>query len=81
VTHFAPAFDAGSELNDEQCQSIPGPFCGGNGGMDENGVVHIHSGIHGVGDLLPSRWDWNNPVARIRVHRLAPGDATEEPTP
>ncbi len=81
ITHFAPAFDAGSELNDEQCGSIPGPHCGGNGGLDENGVIHIHNGIHGTGELSPSRRDWNNPVARVRIHGEPVPGTVEEPTP
>jgi hypothetical protein len=64
---FSPALDAGTEVNDELCASIPGPDCGGNGGEDEGFVVHVHSGIHGIGHLIPARRDWRNPVARVRV--------------
>src|SRR5262249_15876103 len=35
LTLYSPAYDAGSEVNDELCASIPGPFfdeCGGPGG-------------------------------------------------
>ena len=75
---FSPAYDAGSEVNDELCASIPGPFfteCGGPGGGaavsgGEEGYVHIHAGIHGIGDLEASRRDWRNPVARITIRRL-----------
>jgi len=74
----SPAYDAGSEGNDERCASIPGPEfveCGGPGGGgkpegDEEGYVHIHAGIHGIGDLLPEVRDWRNPVARIVVRRV-----------
>ncbi|MGH8760210.1 MAG: hypothetical protein ACREVW_11970, partial [Burkholderiales bacterium] len=67
----------GSERNDELCASIPGPEfaeCGGPGGGgkpegDEEGYVHIHAGIHGIGDLPPEVRDWRNPVARIVVRR------------
>ena len=31
------------------------------------GFVHIHSGIHGTGDLSPAEWDWQNPVVEIAV--------------
>jgi len=40
-------------------------------GTAENFVVHIHSGIHGVGggvptsNLNPATRDWRNPVAKI----------------
>ena len=74
----SPAYDAGSERNDEFCASIPGPGfaeCGGPGGGgqpqgDEEGYVHIHAGIHGIGDLRPEVRDWRNPVARIVVRRV-----------
>ncbi len=80
VSFFAVAYDAGSERNDEQCESIPGPGfpeCGGDGGGlmpsgGEEGFVHVHQGIHGVGDLLPSVRDWRNPVAHVTVLRLRP---------
>ncbi len=75
---MAPAYDSGSEINDELCASIPGPDfseCGGPGGGGmpsggEEGFVHIHSGIHGVGDFSSARRDWNNPVARVVIHRV-----------
>ncbi len=73
-----PAYDAGSEQNDELCASIPGPFfveCGGPGGGaavvgNEEGFVHIHAGIHGIGDLDESQRDWRNPVAMISIRRI-----------
>ncbi len=74
VSYNLYAYDAGSEINDERCASIPGPDfteCGGAGGgaapgMGE-GFVHIHNGIHGVGDLDPSTRDWRSPVAIIVI--------------
>ena len=70
-TYFARSYDAGSENNDELCVSIPGPptLCNGEGvsAEDGEGFVHIHSGIHGVGDLEPSAYDWNDPVAKIVI--------------
>ncbi|MGH9908959.1 MAG: spondin domain-containing protein [Pyrinomonadaceae bacterium] len=78
LTLFSPAYDAGSERNDELCASIPGPFfaeCGGPGGGaapagDEEGFAHIHAGIHGIGNLMASRRDWRNPVARVIIRRI-----------
>lgn len=78
ATHFAPAYDSGSERNDETCASIPGPFfaeCGGPGGGaapvgGEEGYVHIHAGVHGIGDIDPALRDWRNPVARIVIRRV-----------
>jgi hypothetical protein len=69
---YAPAYDAGSEPNDELCVSIPGPVCGGQGGSPGaggEGFVHIHGGIHGIGDLAPAARDWRNPVAGIVIQR------------
>ena len=72
VTYYSQGFDAGSEINDELCISIPGPTCGGEGlspGADGEGYVHIHRGIHGIGDLGPEVYDWRNPVAAITITR------------
>jgi hypothetical protein len=67
LTIFVPAYDAGTEANDESCGSIPGPGfieCvtpsnpDGNGGGamigGGEGYVHIHAGIHGEGGGLSS---------------------------
>mmetsp|Transcript_30544 Transcript_30544/g.46272 ORF Transcript_30544/g.46272 Transcript_30544/m.46272 type:complete len:249 (+) Transcript_30544:105-851(+) len=68
-----PGLDAGSEENNESCNSIPGPGCAeistenvrsGNG----EGFVHVHRGFFGIGDLPDaSRYDWRNPMMRIVV--------------
>ena len=78
MTLMSPAYDAGSETNEELCSSIPGPFfaeCGGPGGGamavgGEEGYVHIHAGIHGFGDFSSADRDWRNPVARITIRRV-----------
>jgi len=77
VTLFSPAYDAGSERNDELCASIPGPFfaeCGGPGGGGKpgggEGFVHVHAGIHGTGNLNTAQRDWRNPVAEIAIRRV-----------
>jgi hypothetical protein len=72
------AYDAGSERNDETCASIPGPDfdeCNGPGGGgapsgDEEGYVHVHAGMHGIGDMNEAERDWRNPVARIVIRRV-----------
>lgn len=72
-TYYAKGYDAGSETNDEMCASIPGPTCGGDGAFKEvngEGYVHISPGIHGIGDLAPSEYDWKNPVAVVTVQRI-----------
>ena len=69
----SPAYDAGSEPNDELCASIPGPVCGGEGTSPNaggEGFVHIHAGIHGIGNLPAADRDWRNPVASITIKRV-----------
>lgn len=66
----APAWDAGTEVNNESCDFIPGPPCGNPFMRDTDGAegfVFVHSGIHGTGDLLPNAWAWQNPVVEIAV--------------
>jgi hypothetical protein len=81
LTLYSPAYDAGSERNDELCASIPGdyPECSGpsspgNGDKPtggEEGFIHIHAGIHGIGDYKPAQRDWRNPVAKITIRRVS----------
>ncbi len=74
---FVPAYDAGSEQNDERCASIIGPNiteCAGAGGGGQpgggEGFVYVHNGIHGVGNLTAAIRDWRSPVARIIIRRV-----------
>ncbi len=78
VSFFEPAWDAGTEDNNEDCAYIPGPACVSEPGNeadanDGEGVVFTHAGIHGrsggiaTSDLNPSAYDWRNPVAYIEV--------------
>ncbi len=72
-TVVSPAYDAGSEDNDEDCGNIPGPVCmgmGGSPGVGGEDYVHIHAGIHGIGDLAADDFDWRNPVAQITIRRV-----------
>lgn len=71
-TTMIPAYDAGSEVNDEDCANIPGPPCGDadDSGVSEGGTVYISNGIHGIADLDPAEWDWRNPVARVHIQRV-----------
>lgn len=68
-TVLSPAYDAGSEANDELCANIPGPHCGGApfSEGDAEGFVHIHAGIFGIGDLVASQYGWHNPAAKITI--------------
>lgn len=74
ISVYSPAYDAGTEANDELCVSIPGPpsACAGEGfnPTGGEGYVSIHPGIHGVGDLAEAVYDWRNPVAKITVREL-----------
>jgi hypothetical protein len=76
----AAAYDAGSEINSEDCQDIPGPPCDNgfnqHSADDLKNYVHIHAGVHGTNpegadsDLIPAMHDWNNPVAEITIRRI-----------
>jgi len=73
ITYVAPAYDAGTETNDELCSTVPGPACGGEALSPSDsgeGFVTIHNGIHGVGDLSAAQLDWRNPVAKVTIQRM-----------
>lgn len=77
VTYYLKAYDAGTEENDQNCRSIPGPRCGGegyNGEVSEGdeGFVHVSNGFHRLpgNTLRPNTYDWRNPVARLTVTRM-----------
>ena len=70
---FAPAYDAGSEGNTESCEHIPGPPCGNPLVRVEDtaeGYAHVHAGVHGIDDLVPSMHDWRNPTAYVTIKRV-----------
>lgn len=70
VTYYSPGYDADTEKDRESCAKIPGPPCGGHSVRDTTGApgyVFVHSGIHGIGDLNPEQFDWNNPVAKVTI--------------
>ena len=81
-TFMVPAYDAGTEVNDQSCQHMPGPACGiddaGYSPEQGEGFVHIGNGFHELGDedadgfkiLAPQLYDWRNSVARITVRRI-----------
>lgn len=79
-TYLVPAYDAGTEANDQNCLNIPGPRCGGEDFNPEGGegFVHIGNGFHTLaeddvegGEVLgPETYDWRNPVAKVVVRRL-----------
>ena len=80
VEVMVPAYDSGTEANDQNCANMPGPRCDGEGANltlngDEEGFVHIGNGFHELGDqdeqgneiLGPRVYDWRGPVARVIV--------------
>ena len=74
LTISSPAYDAGTEVNDELCANIPGPgfICKGEGynAASGEGYVYTHPGIQGNGDLVKADHDFRNPVAIITVKRI-----------
>jgi hypothetical protein len=71
VTYLAPAYDAGSETNDELSSTVAG--LGGEGYSPNDsgeGFIHIHGGVHGIGHLNAATMDWRNPVAKITIERV-----------
>ena len=80
--YLVPAYDAGTEANDQNCLNIPGPRCGGEGYSEaaaegDEGFVHVGNGFHELSDqggdgeiLSPKTYDWRNSVARITVRRM-----------
>ena len=71
MTYLANAYDAGSETNDELSSTVAG--LGGEGYSPNDsgeGFVHIHGGVHGIGDLVAATMDWRNPVAKIVIQRV-----------
>ncbi|CAM9238669.1 unnamed protein product [Ectocarpus fasciculatus] len=74
--HFPPAFDAGTEINNEKCTCIPGRACPGSTRNQKEihragteGFIHVHRGFQGVGDLSKEEYGWQNPVAEVVVSK------------
>lgn len=74
ITLQSPAYDAGTEQNDELCANIPGPgfICKGEGynAASGEGYIYTHPGIQGNGDLVKAKHDFRNPVALITIKRI-----------
>lgn len=79
---YAPAYDAGTEINTQDFMDLvpPCPILSGvmssepgagmsNPDLAEGGVVKLHQGILDFGDLIPSIHGWEGPVARFTVKR------------
>lgn len=83
MTARLPGYDAGTELNTESADTVPGPATADSGGKREGfnatrddiiNTVHLHPGIVSKDDGLPAssltqaqRWD--NPVALLTIKR------------
>jgi len=66
----ADAYDAGSEANNEAADFVPGLGGGLRDTADAEGFIHVHAGIHGGADLVPSIHDWRNPVVEVTIRRV-----------
>ncbi|CAN0444701.1 unnamed protein product [Discosporangium mesarthrocarpum] len=71
---YPPAYDAGTEMNNEDCMFIPGPGCAKISTENKDtpdmgeGYVHIHRGMHDVTPDLPAAtYDWRNGVAKVHI--------------
>ncbi len=68
---YAYAYDAGTEKNTESVDHIPGPCCGHPFvRVPTHERIRMHEGITGRGDLDPTIYNWDGPVARITIERL-----------
>jgi len=72
TTTYLSAYDAGTEVNDEDCAHIPGPFgCDGNGEgynsalNEDEDFVYPHPGTHGEGEISVAEFSWTDPVAMV----------------
>jgi len=75
ATYYAHVYDAGSEINNEDCAFIPGPPCADDSGNlratdGSEGFISISNGIQGHGDLSAQNLDWNDPGAIVTVTRI-----------
>lgn len=80
--HQTLGYDAGTEVNTEAWVDLVPPCAmatgfGDQGGtgttnpdLAEGGVITMHNGIVGVGDLLPVH-DWSGPVATVEITRTS----------
>lgn len=68
MVYDMPGLDAGSEENNGLCNSILRPACGSPPNvrsLNGEGCVHVHPGVHGIGDLSDGPYDWRNPMMRV----------------
>ena len=71
IVFYLRAYDAGSEVNSELEDDIPGPCCGNPfSGTTSYERIHFHPGIMGTGDLDPAVYGWEEPVAMLTITRV-----------
>ncbi len=64
------AFDAGSEFNNESCDTIPGPPCNNPNVRDTSnaeGFITKSLGLRGTGDLDLEKFGFTGPAAKIEI--------------
>ena len=71
------AYDAGTEENNELATHVPVPFDGHERAPTEGGVIALHSGITGVGDV-GAAFAWTEPTATVAVEPMV--EMPEPPT-
>ena len=72
-----PAWDSGTEANDEAAETIPGPAAGGEGfnsARDDNDRVSFHAGVISKDDgldtsVLDATHRFQNPAAQLTITR------------
>ena len=68
---YLKAYDAGTEMNTELKEHIPGPCCGSPlVRVPSNERIKQHRGILGIGDLDPSIYGWTGKVAKLTITRI-----------
>ena len=68
--YFLSAYDGGTETNDEYCNNIPGPHCGGVPFSPDDageGYVYPSPAIHGEADLSRQMYNWDGVVAKVVI--------------
>ena len=72
--YLAYVYDAGSEMNNEDCAYIPGPPCAPDSGNlrteTGEGFIAIHNGVHGGSSLNPKQLDWRGPAVAVTITRI-----------
>lgn len=71
TTVYLNTYDAGTEVNTERHDHIPGPCCGNPFvRVPSRDKVRLHPGLHGNGDLDPAIYGWTDPIAKVTIKRV-----------